>query len=201
MIPLTEIAQDKINPGHADIVIDATAGNGHDTLFLAQRVGSYGKVYAFDIQKEALVRTEAQLAAAGLTNVRLIHDDHANMANVIEPVDRGRVACVMFNLGYLPRGDKTVITQPSSTCAAIEAAARLLLFGGRMTILAYPGHPGGFEEMEAVEQTLARLSPMLSVRWFHGDDGPRVSPRLYVATKIAEVGWFPAIETPMPDHG
>ncbi len=184
MLSLTEEAHRECNAGPSDIVIDATAGNGHDTLFLAERVGPFGKVYAFDIQEEALKITAARLAAAGVTNVRLIHDDHARMLQVVEPQDHGRIATVMFNLGYLPRGDKTIITKTPSTLAAIRAAIQLLRVGGTLTILAYPGHPGGLEETTAVERVLAEQSPHLLVKFYAGHSAAQSSPRLLVLTKI-----------------
>lgn len=88
-----------LRPG--DVAVDATAGNGHDTLFLAQLVGSAGKVYAFDVQQAALARTGERLAAANsLTQVQLINDGHQKMNEYIQD----QVTTVMFNLGYLPGG-------------------------------------------------------------------------------------------------
>ena len=43
---------------NGDIVVDGTVGNGNDTVFLAKLVGPTGKVYGFDIQKEAIERTK-----------------------------------------------------------------------------------------------------------------------------------------------
>ncbi len=184
MTSLTEIAHRESNAQKTDIVIDATAGNGHDTLFLAQRVGPYGKVYAFDIQQAALDQTAARLAEVGMNNVRLIHDDHANMLSVVEPRHHGRISAVMFNLGYLPGGDRSIITKPSSTIAAIRAAIQLLRDGGKITILAYPGHPGGLEERAAVERLLAEVTPALMVKWYTGEEGTRISPKLLVITRM-----------------
>ncbi len=195
MLSLTEQAHQLCGAASGDIVIDATAGNGHDTLFLAQRVGPLGQVYAFDIQESALKSTATRLTAAGMTNVRLIHDDHAHMRKWIEPQHRGCVSTVMFNLGYLPRGDKSIVTKSSSTLAAIDDAISLLHVGGRLTILAYPGHSGGFEETTAVERTVAAFPPSLLVKWYSGHVGERFSPKLLLVEKTQ------SDETPTPVAG
>ncbi|HET6423373.1 MAG TPA: class I SAM-dependent methyltransferase [Planctomycetaceae bacterium] len=187
MTSLTEIAHREARVGTGDIVIDATAGNGHDALFLARTVGPRGKVYAFDIQREALDRTAARLAEAGISHVQLVHGDHAHLRDLVEPQHHGEIAAVMFNLGYLPRGDKTIITRAASTIAAIQAAMRLLRDGGTITILAYPGHAGGEEELAAVERLVTESLPTVSVETFSGDEGIRISPRLLVLTKLEQM--------------
>lgn len=126
----------------ADLAVDATMGNGHDTLFLAQRAG---QVYAFDIQEQALEKTGQKLAEAGLTNVHLLLEGH-------ESVDRYLDSCkaAIFNLGYLPSADKSLITRPSTTLEAIEKLLVRLEVGGRMAIMVYYGHEGGAVEKDAV---------------------------------------------------
>ncbi len=150
-----EILRSRINPG--DIAVDATAGNGLDTLFLARCVGPKGLVYSFDLQLEAVRQTEDRLAAAGVSNVRLLLRDHAELAEAIAPEHLGRIAAVMFNLGYLPGSDKTFRTQPETTGRAIEAGLSLLREGGVLSVLAYTGHPGGLEEADAVARLLGGL--------------------------------------------
>lgn len=184
MISLTEQAHRVCNARKGDIVIDATAGNGHDTLFLARSVGPFGTVYAFDIQADALQITAERLAEAEITNVKLIHDDHARLTSWVEPHHHGRISTVMFNLGYRPGGDKSLITRSESTLAAITAGIQLLRVGGTMTILAYPGHPGGREEMAVVEQIVSEVTPRLLARWYTGAAGTKAAPRLLVLTKV-----------------
>ena len=126
-----------------DTAVDATAGNGHDTVMLARAVGETGRVWAFDVQQEALDATWARCAAAAVDGrVELVSDSHAQMER---HVPQG-VACVVFNLGYLPGGDKSCVTQAASTLKASEAALRLLKVGGSVLWVAYPGHDGGSEE-------------------------------------------------------
>lgn len=131
-----------------DLVIDATAGNGHDTIFLADKVGEEGRVIAFDIQAAAIASTRARLEAAGLEQrVTLIEGSHGGISIAASP---GSVAAVVFNLGYLPGGDHAVITQRSETLGATRQALEALRPGGLLAIVCYPGHPGGDEESEAV---------------------------------------------------
>lgn len=144
--------------GRGDIVVDATAGGGVDTLALAELVGANGRVYAFDIQQEAINRTRERLAAAGaLEQVRLHLIDHSQMAVAVDAGHHGRVSAVMFNLGYLPGGDTEVITKPSTTLEALNAALSLLKPGGIITCVLYPGHTGGDAEALAVEAWAAGL--------------------------------------------
>lgn len=135
-----------LRPG--DVAIDATAGNGYDTVFLAERVGDAGKVLAFDVQAEAISAARARVEAAGLTGrVEFILGSHAAIPEHAAP---GSVAAVMFNLGYFPGGDHAVITRTTETLAALEAALLVLKPGGVLTVVCYPGHAGGDEESAAV---------------------------------------------------
>lgn len=141
---------DRLRPGAR--VVDATAGNGHDTLFLAQLVGPAGHVLAFDVQAGALAATRARLDAAGIDPGRcaLVQAGHETLAEHL-PVDwRGRLDAVVFNLGYLPGGDKTRITQAATTLVALAVAVENLSPGGLLTIAVYPGHEGGRQEQLAV---------------------------------------------------
>ncbi len=149
------LLSERLRPG--EVAIDATAGNGHDTRFLAQTVGPAGRVYAFDLQETAIEKTRQRLEVAGCKNVLFYQANHTTMTSEILAEDQGQIAAVVFNLGYLPGSDKTSITQTLSTCAAITQGLRILKPGGVMTVLAYPGHPGGLEEAQAVECLLQTL--------------------------------------------
>lgn len=133
-------------------VVDATAGNGHDTLFLARLVGPAGRVLAFDVQAEALEATRARLEAAGIgpATCTLVQAGHEKLADHLPGDWRGRLEAVVFNLGYLPGGDKTRITRAETTLAALAVASAELAPGGLLTIAVYPGHEGGREEQRAV---------------------------------------------------
>jgi ubiquinone/menaquinone biosynthesis C-methylase UbiE len=144
-----ELVRRHLRPG--DRALDATAGKGNDTLFLAHCVGASGRVDAFDIQPEAIAETRARVA--GFPQVRLHQRGHESLAEFVE----GPLAAAMFNLGYLPAGDKAIATRPDSTLAALEAARGLLAPGGILCVVAYPGHEGGAEEAAAVERWFAAL--------------------------------------------
>lgn len=141
------------------LAIDATAGNGHDTLFLAERVGGSGHVYAFDVQEAALAQASRRLAEAGIADraTFLLHS-HGEMAALLAEV-ADRVAVVMFNLGYLPGGDHAAITETAETIAALQGATELLAVNGVISVVAYPGHPGGREESETVAAWCNQLDP------------------------------------------
>ncbi|TDQ40290.1 class I SAM-dependent methyltransferase [Aureibacillus halotolerans] len=138
-----------------DSVIDMTAGNGHDTLKLASLVGDSGNVHAFDIQKNALDATKHRLAESGYS-AQLIHDSHHELLTHFTPEALGTITAAVFNLGYLPGGDKTVITRSDSTRMALQLlttyAKQALII-----IVAYPGHEGGKEEKENVMDFCASL--------------------------------------------
>jgi len=146
-----ELLRAVVKPG--DTVVDATAGSGQDTLFLANCTGETGRVFAFDIQQAALEQTAVLLKNQGLTaEVRLLHQSHEQLAEVLAAVgvfDQS-VKAIMFNLGYLPGGDQKIITTPAATLKALAGALQLLAPGGMITVCLYPGHPGGQPETDAV---------------------------------------------------
>lgn len=145
-------AQSTVKQG--DIVVDATCGNGYDTLFLSELVGNEGKVYAFDIQQIAIDRTQSLIKNQGsYQNVKLINDTHENMLQYV----KGPIMWCMFNLGYLPKGDKGIKTIGKSTVKAISSILSLLAQGGIISICVYLGHLGGFEEYVAVKEYLQKL--------------------------------------------
>lgn len=131
--------------------IDATAGNGQDTAYLAKLVGEKGRVLAIDIQPLAVATTKARLGSEGVAarcDVRVA--DHADLAQLAAPLE-GKVDCILFNLGYLPGSDHSLTTRPITTGKALRAALGLVRPGGRIVCVAYTGHPGGEDESETVE--------------------------------------------------
>ena len=136
--------------------IDATMGNGGDTLWLCQRVGEKGMVYAFDIQPEAVSRTRTRLEEAGLLSRARLHTlGHEHMAETIrEPVD-----AVMFNLGWLPGSEHSTTTQTATTLTAANAALQLLKPDGLLTLCVYPGHDEGKAELQALIRWAEALDP------------------------------------------
>lgn len=156
MLRITELAGKQVSGvlQKGDVAVDATAGKGRDTLFLARLVSPGGKVYAFDIQQAALRRTAALLEKNDLmAGVTLIHDGHESMASHVSVP----VAAVMFNLGYLPGGDHSIVTRPETTRQGLAAALRLLKPAGLVTIVLYPGHAWGAKEKTALLEYCRRL--------------------------------------------
>ena len=158
MIDLNELHQYFIlqHLGEGDVAVDFTMGNGGDTLFLSRTVGESGRVYAFDIQEEALVSTRAFLEANDAPkNYTLICASHHRMAEFVkEPIKAG-----MFNLGYLPRsGKKHITTMRETTLPAVQAALEALAPDGVLLVAIYPGHEEGALEGEMLEEYFATLS-------------------------------------------
>jgi predicted methyltransferase len=154
----TELAQTLLRGviREGDTVIDATAGNGHDTLFLAECVGASGWVLAFDVQAAAIDATRARIHEAGLAERVLFHQcSHTEMVDHLEP---SQASAVMFNLGYLPGEDHEITTRAEETIMAIMEAAKLLKSGGSLTVVCYPGHPEGEREANEVEKHIASLT-------------------------------------------
>ncbi|MFC4304912.1 tRNA (mnm(5)s(2)U34)-methyltransferase [Cohnella boryungensis] len=173
--------------GHGDHVVDATAGNGSDTLFLARAVGPGGRVYAFDVQAEALDSTANRLAQERepetLAPVELLLAGHETMESRLPRVAHGRIAAVMFNLGYLPGASSSLITKPETTIAALEGALRLLRGGGALTVVVYPGHEGGQAEAEAVEAWAASLPQSIAQAVLYRFPQKPASPYLIALSK------------------
>lgn len=147
--------------GPGDNAIDATAGNGHDTLFLLNHVGETGRVYSFDIQQEAIDSTHERLTDSRLNfnGVTLINSSHAEMDRHIPKECLGSVKVIMFNFGYLPGGDHSITTKGETSRQAVTQALGLLQIGGRMVLTFYTGHPGGEEEAQQVTELLETLDP------------------------------------------
>lgn len=137
----------------SSVVADFTMGNGHDTEWLCSLVPN-GHVYAFDVQKQAVDNTRERLEKGGYNNFELFLDSHANCEKYINcEIDAG-----MFNLGWLPGGDKSIHTLRESTIPAVFSAIKLLRKGGLVTINVYPGHDEGKCEGELLMEELSKLS-------------------------------------------
>lgn len=169
------------------VAIDATVGNGHDTLFLVQEVGTGGRVIGFDVQVEALTATRDRVqsqAPDAAARLRLVHSGHETMRSHIEDDDLGAVGAIMFNLGYLPGADHSVTTEPGTTRRALNVGLDLLRPAGVITIVAYPGHEGGEEETEAVAEWAASLpEDDFLVLSYQFANQPADPPRLYAVEK------------------
>ena len=138
-----------------DVVVDATMGNGKDTLFLCGLVGSSGHVYAFDVQAEAVERTRERVKEAGFEEqTTLLLAGHETMAQHVP----GPVQAVMFNLGWLPGAEHIVTTKVNTTLEAVRAATELIAPGGIVTVCVYPGHDEGSRELAALTEYVSTLN-------------------------------------------
>lgn len=165
-----------------DLVVDATAGNGHDTLLLAKLVGPQGKVLSIDIQEEALKRSRELLSKEGYLNiVELIKGNHAQLDKLVQE----EVQAVVFNLGYLPKGDHSIVTQPPETIEAIKKALDLIKSKGILAIVSYHGHETGKEEKKLLEEYLRTIeqnyATVLKYEFINQINYP---PLLYLVEKI-----------------
>lgn len=180
--------------GEGDLAVDLTAGNGWDSLFLWRRVAPLGRVLAFDVQPAALDQTARRLREEGAPvfftkveilgadpGVRLVEAGHEQVRRCLAEGPRAVVA----NLGYLPGGDRSLVTRRETTLAALEASLDLLLPGGRLAVIAYPGHAGGREETQAAASLLEALSPKTFEVLALTAANYRAAPRLWVAHKRA----------------
>jgi len=174
-----QVMEAAIAPGAR--VIDATMGNGHDTAFLAELVGESGLVYAFDLQAPAVESTRKRLESLDIENrCRLFVKGHER---VLEEVHES-VDAVMFNLGWLPGGDKSVTTLWETTQKAVGDCLSLLKKGGVLTLCAYPGHAEGDRERENLMTWFASLRPqeynVLHQRFLNAGPG---APECFVIQK------------------
>ncbi len=167
------------------LAVDATVGNGYDALFLAHRVGPKGKVLGFDVQKAALAGAREILKFVGsIDRVSLIHDSHTRLADHLPA--GAAIEGAMFNLGYLPRGNRQIITRPETTVIALRSVLEHLAERGRVTLLVYRGHEGGVPEYQEVRRFLELLpeDAWLVEELASRSDSP-VAPRLFRIQKKA----------------
>ncbi len=169
-----------LRPG--DWAVDATVGNGHDTLWLAERVGPTGRVFGFDVQAAALAA--AAVRVQGLAQVELLHSGHERLAERLPPEAQGRLGAVMFNLGYLPGGAKDIITRAETSIAGLGQALAFLAIGGCVTVVLYTGHPGGPEEAAAVRDHAQALPVDFAVTRCARLNATIAAPELIVIERV-----------------
>lgn len=172
-----------LKPG--DLALDATAGNGFDTLFLATVVGKEGTVIAIDIQEEAIWRTGELLNREGVEcPMSLVIGCHSELQSFVK---KGTAQAIMFNLGFLPRSDREIVTKPETTIRALKAAAECLAPGGILTVIAYRGHKEGIVEVDEVSRFFSSLeSDDLRVEKIEASMD-QTSPLLFVLRRLSEV--------------
>ncbi len=148
-----KVLRDKISPG--SFCIDATAGNGGDTLLLCELVGNGGKVAAFDIQEAAVTATRSKISQAGYEDIcKIILDSHANMKDYFTPESAD---AIIFNFGWLPGGSHDIFTRKDSSIEAITQGLEILKPGGIMSLCVYYGRNNGYEERDAILDFVGKL--------------------------------------------
>ncbi len=141
-----------------DVVIDATCGNGKDTAALARLVPQ-GHVYALDIQEEAFLKARKNVLSSNVTFLKQCHSE-------LSGIFSHEIRLVVYNLGYLPGGDKQLTTMTQTTLKSISLALQLMPMGGALSITCYPGHPEGALEELALQEWSLTLSPQnYHVQW------------------------------------
>jgi ubiquinone/menaquinone biosynthesis C-methylase UbiE len=167
---------------NGDCVLDATAGNGYDTLKAAQLIQPNGQVTSIDIQEDAIEATEARLTQAKLNTLCEFH--LGSHGELLERLNQTFDA-ILFNLGYLPGSDKMVITTPRETLSALNQSPKLLKENGILFVTAYRQHTGGQDEADQVaEWMLEKQTQGWSIEKIepnHTSNYP--SPLLWIASK------------------
>ncbi|MFK8036232.1 MAG: class I SAM-dependent methyltransferase [Hyphomicrobiales bacterium] len=176
MIRATELAHHLIGKSlhSGDWALDATVGNGHDTLFLAKSVGQSGRVFGFDVQSTAIAETAKRVD--GYSQVTLFQVGHEMLSDYL-PKD-AQLSVAMFNLGYLPGGPREIITGADTTVAALDQALARLKIGGLVTLVLYSGHCGGDTEASTVQAFTKNLGEEFTVAQFKRFNSNRTAPEL-----------------------
>lgn len=165
-----------LQPG--DTAVDATSGNGHDTLFLAERVltPTKGTLYAFDIQSDALEQTRKRIEEALPQCAHRLHLLQQSHENFPEEFHHNAIKLFVYNLGYLPGANKAMTTLTTSTVNSVDAACALVAFGGLISITCYPGHPEGAMEEQALLELVEKLDKTVwnvcHHRWVNREKSP-----------------------------
>lgn len=169
-----EYIKSHINEG--DIAVDGTMGRGRDTLLLSQLVGENGRVYAFDIQQEALNSTRTLLDENNCANVELILDSHHNLKSYVK-----NAKGVVFNFGFLPGGDHNIYSHGDTSIKAIEAALSIIPPDGFVSVCSYYGGDTGFEERDTLLNYLSSLDSTQYTVMLHSFYNRPNCPPLFIA--------------------
>jgi predicted methyltransferase len=164
-----------VSPG--DIVVDATVGNGHDTLYLANLVGEDGHVFGFDIQQAAIEQTKARLSESHvLSRATLFAESHDKISELLPLSADQRVTAAIFNLGYLPGGDKEIVTKPGSTIAAVNQLLEKMPPEGIIVLVIYHGHEEGAYERDELLNYVTTINQqyahVLNYRFMNQQNNP-----------------------------
>lgn len=163
----------------ANVIVDATCGNGNDTLYLLEHSKVGAHIYAIDIQEEAIKNTKKRLGYKS-DRVHFIQGSHDTVLGSIEE----DFDLVVFNLGYLPGEDHRCMTSGDTTVRAIKTVCSKMSVGGIITVIAYPGTAQGMEEKNILELFLQSI-PQRKFHCWRTEPMNQVNepPLLYVVQK------------------
>jgi SAM-dependent methyltransferase len=162
------------------LALDATCGNGYDTEVLCAL--GFEKVLGFDIQPRAIAATQYRLAVRDFTNARLVCKSHLHITEELQQ-ENAQIDCAMFNLGYLPHGDKLIATQPESSVGALNQTLESMAKTGIVTILCYPGRTEGAKELALIKQRLSELEKDWQVQTHKSQAATPTTPVLFTLSR------------------
>jgi len=181
-----------------DFVVDCTMGNGHDTLSLARLAGADGhsdaggKLLAFDIQEAALDSTRALLRENGIKDLKmagisLVKDSHANLGTYLSKVPKAPTA-IVFNLGFMPGQDKSILTSSETTMIAVKTALEMIAENGIVAVTTYLGHTEGAEEHKVLSDYFKTLpSKKYHVAYINMINQKKTAPSVFLITKKKKI--------------
>lgn len=150
---ITDLVHNLLKPylSQVKVAVDATLGNGYDTLFLAENCPQQSKIFAFDLQNQAIKESGKLLNEKKINNVELIQKCHSCIQECLANHEISEIDLAIFNFGYLPGGDKAITTMPETSIAAIQQCLNALTSQGILSLTLYPGHETGAMESEQIK--------------------------------------------------
>ncbi|MFY7843474.1 MAG: tRNA (mnm(5)s(2)U34)-methyltransferase [Rhabdochlamydiaceae bacterium] len=164
-----------------DWVIDATCGNGKDSLFLSHLIPK-GVLITMDIQEQAILHTQTALGKELSEGCKVFFYQQSHETFPLQAYQHP-IKLIVYNLGYLPKGDKSITTLSRSTLTSLETALDLVSHGGMISLSCYPGHAeGSIEEIELIK-FCSNLSPDLWAVCYHKFINRSQAPSLIILQK------------------
>lgn len=143
-----------LQPG--DWAIDATCGNGKDTLQLGKF--SLEGIIGLDKQQISIENTSTlvknHLQENEYKKMHLFCTSHIYFPSLAY---KHPIRLIIYNLGYLPGSDKKITTIAEDTLQSLKLALELIMPGGLITICCYPGHIEGAREQTLLLQKAQEL--------------------------------------------
>lgn len=133
------------------ICVDATLGNGFDSLYLSSLLNEKGTIYGYDIQEQAIINSNKLFKDHNVTNVITKLSSH-------EYIEEDNIDLAIFNLGYLPGFDKSIKTNKETTMKAIKNLLPKMNKDNMLIVIClYVGHEEGFEESIVIDEFVKSL--------------------------------------------